>query len=47
MHNIIPKLIKADTFLENKKRYLGTLILVNMLALSNKARIPSLVDSTK
>ena len=43
----MPKLIKADTFLENKNKYFGTFILVKIDELLTKASMPSLVASVK
>lgn len=41
------KLSNADTFLENKNKYLGTFILVKIEELLTNACIPSLVASIK
>jgi hypothetical protein len=45
--SVSPKLIRDETFFENKKRYFGTLILVNIPALARSEPIPLLVDSLK
>ena len=42
-----PKLIKTEIFLDNKKMYLGALILVITFAFAIKACMPPLVDSLK
>ena len=47
IRRMIPKLIKAETFFENKNKYLETLILLKIFALLIKAFIPSFVDSVK
>ena len=45
--NVNPKLIRVDTFFENKNRYFGTLILLNIDALLINEFIPAVVDSLK
>ena len=45
--NVSPKLISDDMFLENRNRYLGTFILVNIPLLAISDCIPVLVDSLK
>jgi hypothetical protein len=45
--NVKPKLISADIFFENRKRYFGTFILVKISALEIRADIPPLVASLK
>ena len=42
-----PKLIREEIFLENRKRYFGTLILVNIEAFDKREDIPPLVASLK
>jgi hypothetical protein len=42
-----PKLIREETFFENKNMYLGTFTFVNMPALFSNASIPVDVDSRK
>lgn len=41
------KLIREETFLENRNKYFGTFTLVNISALSKRDVIPSFVDSLK
>ena len=42
---VSPKLIRDDTFLEKRNRYLGTLILLKIAALLIREFIPLVVDS--
>jgi hypothetical protein len=45
--NVKPKLISADIFFENRKRYFGTFIFENMDELSRSDDIPVPVASLK
>ena len=45
--NVSPKLISEEIFLENRKRYFGTFILVNIDAFERREDIPPLVASLK
>ena len=44
---VIPKFISEETFLENRKRYLGTFTFVKIPALPRREPIPPLVESVK
>jgi hypothetical protein len=45
--SVNPKLIRAETFLENKNKYLGTFIFVKISAFPRSEPIPPLVESVK
>ena len=45
--SVSPKFIREDTFLEKRKRYFGTFILVKIAELVSREPIPPLVESVK
>ena len=45
--SVKPKLISAETFLEKRKRYFGTLILVIIPEFASNEPIPPFVESVK